>query len=59
MWLTHSFGDGVEHSEQPLNIPKSTSSCSWFVKQVTLAARSKCFGRSRTLLQSTVSGKVG
>ena len=59
MWLTHSFGDGVEHSEQTLNIPGSTSPCSWFVKQVIMAARDKCFGKSRTLRQGTVSGKVG
>ena len=39
MWLTHSSGDGVKHSEQPLNTPQSTSSCSWFVKQVALATR--------------------
>ena len=32
VWLTLPFRDRVRHCEQHLNMPRSTSACSWFVK---------------------------
>ena len=47
MWLTPSFVDRVKHGERTLNVPRSTSLCAWFVKQLTLVGRGRYFGRLR------------